>query len=232
MRTLTKISVSIASAVVVATAMAAPHYQNPSIQVIQSYHNDISPALRDLPLPAPPKEQKDGDEREMRQPNLHPQLPLPPQADIPDPVIDHGLLGLLLPDVMPTTILNFDGIQFPGVACSCTPPDADGAVGLTQYVQVVNEAYQVFNKTTGASVLGPAALSTIWSGFGGACQNNSQGDPFVLFDHIANRGISAGSPGHRSRPTRVSLSRRPAMPPALGIVTPITSVVTFSPIPN
>jgi len=164
--------------------MAAPQYQNPGIQVIQSYHNDISPALRDLPLAG-----EDRDEREMRQANLNPQLPLPLHADIPDPVIDHGVLGLLLPDVMPTTILSFDGIPFPGVGCFCVPPDADGAVGLTQYVQVVNEAYQVFNKTTGASVLGPSTLTAIWSGFGGVCQNNGIGDPVVLYDHIANRWL-------------------------------------------
>ena len=125
----------------------------------------------------------------MRQAYLNPQRPLPLFANVPKPGIEHGLLGLLLPDIMPATILNFDGIPFPGVACFCTPPDADGAVGLTQFVQVVNQGYQVFDKTTGASVLGPAALATIWSGFGGVCQNNDQGDPFVLYDHLANRWL-------------------------------------------
>ena len=90
---------------------------------------------------------------------------------------------------MPAPILNFDGIPFPGVGCNCAPPDTNGAVGLTQYVQIVNEGYQVFNKTTGASVLGPTAITAIWSGFGGVCQNNGSGDPVVLYDHIANRWL-------------------------------------------
>ena len=41
------------------------------------------------------------------------------------------------------------------MACNCAPPDTNGEVGATQYVQMVNEGIQVFNKTTGASVLGP-----------------------------------------------------------------------------
>ena len=133
----------------------------------------------------PPKE---GEDEEAREANLNPKLP-PLHVDAPDPVVDHGLLGLLVPDAMPATILNFDGIPFPGVACNCAPPDTNGAVGLTQYVQIVNEGYQVFNKTTGASVLGPIAITTIWSGFGGVCQNNGHGDPVVLYDHLANRWL-------------------------------------------
>ncbi len=100
---------------------------------------------------------------------------------------------------MPAPILNFDGIPFPGVVCNCAPPDTDGEVGLTQYVQIVNEGYQVFNKTTGASVLGPVAISTIWTGFGGLCEFTGHGDPIVLYDQIANRWIVSQFAGN-SRP--------------------------------
>ena len=173
----------------VAPALAQAPQENSGIQFGQSYHNDVSPALRDLPALWPPKERKEGDEREMREANLNPKLPLPLHVDAPDPVVDHGLLGLLVPEVMPAPILNFDGIPFPGVGCNCAPPDTNGAVGLTQYVQMVNEGYQVFNKTTGASVLGPTAITSIWSGFGGVCQTNGNGDPVVLYDHLANRWL-------------------------------------------
>src|SRR5436190_2363369 len=162
--------------------------ENSGIQFGQSYYNDVSPALRDLPTLWPPKE-KAGDEVELHEANLNPQLPLSLHIDTPDPVVDHGLLGALIPDVMPAPILNFDGIPFPGVVCSCAPPDTNGAVGLTQYVQIVNEGYEVFNKVTGASVLGPTAITAIWSGFGGVCQSNGHGDPVVLYDHIANRWL-------------------------------------------
>ena len=169
-----------------ALALAQTPQENSGIQFGQSYHNDVSPALRDLPTLWPPKPPKD---EEAREANLNPQLPLPLHVDMPDPVIDHGLLGPLVPEAMPAPILNFDGIPFPGVVCNCAPPDTNGAVGLTQYVQIVNEGYQVFNKTTGASVMGPTAITAIWSGFGGVCQSNGHGDPVVLYDHIANRWL-------------------------------------------
>ncbi len=90
---------------------------------------------------------------------------------------------------MPLPILNFDGIPFPGVVCGCAPPDTDGAVGATQFVQIVNEGLQVFNKSTGASVLGPIAISTLWRGFGGVCEFNGNGDPIALYDKLANRWL-------------------------------------------
>ena len=163
--------------------------ENSGIQFGQSYHNDVSPALRDLPAIWPPRPSKDTEDEAAREARMNPKLPLPLHVDAPDPVVDHGLLGLLVPEAMPAPILNFDGILYPGVACNCHPPDTNGVVGATQYVQMVNEGYQVFNKTTGASVLGPLGITSIWSGFGGDCQNFGDGDPVVLYDHLANRWL-------------------------------------------
>jgi cell division septation protein DedD len=172
-----------------APARAEAPQGNSGIQFGESYHNDISPALRDLPSMWPPPEPKGEEEKEAREANLNPKLPLPLHIDVPDPVVERdALLKTLVPDI-PSPALNFDGIPFPGVGCSCAPPDTNGAVGLTQYVQMVNEGYQVFNKTTGASILGATAITAIWSGFGGVCQNNGSGDPVVLYDHIANRWL-------------------------------------------
>ena len=88
---------------------------------------------------------------------------------------------------MPSPALNFDGIPFPGVSCSCAPPDTNGEVGATQYVQIVNQGFQVFNKTTGASVFGPVDIATLWSS--GTCSTNGDGDPVVLYDQLANRWV-------------------------------------------
>jgi hypothetical protein len=90
---------------------------------------------------------------------------------------------------MPAPLLNFDGIGFPGVACNCAPPDTNGEVGATQYVQSVNIGFQVFNKTTGASVLGPLGIGTLWAGFGGPCETSGNGDPVVIYDQLANRWV-------------------------------------------
>ena len=160
--------------------------ENSGIQFGHSYYHDVSPALRDLPAVWPPP--APNEDEEAHEANLNPKLPLPLHVDVPDPVVEPSPLRSLLPNI-PAPILNFDGVPFPGVTCNCAPPDTNGAVGLTQYVQSVNKGYQVFNKTTGASVLGPTAIATIWTGVPGVCLSNSKGDPVVLYDHLANRWL-------------------------------------------
>ena len=145
-----------------------------------SYHNDTSPPLRDM------KQAPIGSERKReREANENPRIPSH-HIDSPDGAVQ----SLHAPSLnMPATALNFDGIPFPGVACNCAPPDTDGEVGLTQYVQIVNEGFQVFDKSTGASVLGPSGIETVWQGFGGVCESNGHGDPIVLYDQLANRWV-------------------------------------------
>jgi hypothetical protein len=143
-----------------------------------SYHNDTSPPLRDM-------KQLPVELRPEREANPNPRVPRH-HKDIPDEAVQDQ--AVVSPSI-PGTTLNFDGIPYPGVGCFCAPPDTNGEVGSTQYVQIVNEGYQVFNKTTGNSVLGPSGIATIWSGFGGVCQSSGFGDPVVLYDQLANRWI-------------------------------------------
>src|SRR5207302_7508765 len=44
-------------------------------------------------------------------------------------------------------------------------------------------------KSTGGPISGPTAGNTLWSGFGGGCQDNNDGDPIVLYDKLANRWV-------------------------------------------
>src|SRR5689334_17746373 len=93
-----------------------------------------------------------------------------------------ALSGKPLPwQVSTTNILNFDGLGATGFV----PPDTNGSVGSTQFVETVNLNYAVFDKTTGAMLLGPTSISTIWSGFGGSCATTNQSDPIVLWDKTA-----------------------------------------------
>jgi uncharacterized repeat protein (TIGR01451 family) len=142
-----------------------------------SLKNDVSPALR--AIPAKPL----GPGREMEA------SPNPRAVSTHRNGLDTVRQAKQFAPNMPATTLNFDGILFPGVACNCAPPDTNGEVGATQYVQMVNEGFQVFNKTTGASVLGPVGITTVWTGFGGVCENNGDGDPVVLYDQLANRWL-------------------------------------------
>src|SRR5450432_163909 len=122
---------------------SSPGPENPHIVVGYSSKNDVSPALRDMPVLWPPMASKPGHEAQIREANLNPRLPLPYHVDVPDPIIEHGVLGLLVPDAMPPTILNFDGMTN---NCGCAPPDTNGAVGTTQFVEGDNRSFQVFNK--------------------------------------------------------------------------------------
>jgi len=92
---------------------------------------------------------------------------------------------------------SFDGIgagfHGPGgtFQVRSAPPDTNGAVGETQFVQWVNTDIAVFDKNTGAVALGPIPGNTIWQGFGGNCEQNNDGDPIVQYDKIANRWVIA-----------------------------------------
>src|SRR4029079_10171631 len=113
-----------------------------------------------------------------------------PHKDAPDRVVQTSIAADEFTAAnMPTVDASFNGIQFPGVACNCAPPDTNGEVGTTQYVQIVNEGFQVFDKTTGSSLLGPSGITTIWGGFGGVCETNGNGDPVVLYDQLADRWV-------------------------------------------
>ena len=152
------------------------------MQVTASYHNDVSRPLRELAAEDVPQFRQEREAAENPKiPNSH--------VDSPDQVVEKSSLLRFLAPSIPAPILNFNGIPFPGVGCNCAPPDTNGEVGATQYVQMVNEGYQVFDKATGDSVLGPNSISSLWSGFGGACSTGGAGDPVVLYDQLANRWV-------------------------------------------
>src|SRR5262245_22702197 len=143
-----------------------------------SYRNDVSPVVRTMVNPTGPV------------PGFHTEAspnprPVSRHAAVPDAVRQTRRFA----PRMPATKLNFDGIGFPGVTCNCAPPDTNGEVGAAQYVQIVNQGFQVFSKTTGAALTSPTDIAALWNGFGGVCENNGEGDPVVLYDQLANRWL-------------------------------------------
>jgi Concanavalin A-like lectin/glucanases superfamily/Domain of unknown function (DUF2341) len=104
---------------------------------------------------------------------------------------DQALQLQVGPAVASTAGLNFDGVGvgLGGFVPNAAPPDTNGAVGATQYVQWVNGSFAVFNKTTGSLLYGPVAGNTLWSGFGAPCQTNNDGDPVAQYDKLADRWV-------------------------------------------
>ncbi len=169
-----------------------------SVRVGASYHNDVSRPMRDMPPWSDADVRRGGD----RDANENPKIPYR-HKDSLDPVVQNwhvSSFGFTTPNI-PLPIRSFDGVGYPGVGCNCAPPDTNGAVGATQYVQIVNEGYQVFDKATGNSVLGPNSISSVWTGFSGVCATGGKGDPVVLYDHLANRWLISQFAGSGSAVT-------------------------------
>jgi hypothetical protein len=91
---------------------------------------------------------------------------------------------------------NFDGIpDSANGPLGGVPPDENLAVGATQVVEVINTAYQVFDKSTGTSVQSPRQISSIFTGVSGLCGQGPTSpdytDPIVLYDKRAGRWFIA-----------------------------------------
>ena len=162
-----------------AAALHAQDIQGPFVSAAD--HHDVSPPLRSIPPAAHvpgPKHEK-------------PFRPLPGSGhvnDQPDPVLQTTAGPL----VGTSSVISFAGVGNGdyGFAPDAAPPDTNLSVGATQVVQWVNESFAVFDKGSGAIAAGfPVTGNTLWSGFGGGCENNNDGDPIVQYDKAAGRWI-------------------------------------------
>ena len=108
-----------------------------------------------------------------------------------DPVVQHrkGTGPISAP------IQSFDGICLPfgppcgqPSSCSCLPPDTDGEVGGSQYVQAVNTDFAVYSKT-GAVLRTSTPINELWANTNGECKIHNDGDPVVVYDQIARRWL-------------------------------------------
>ncbi len=174
--------------VVLAFGMAMPMAGQVMI-TRQEVKHDLSPPLRDL-VNAAAQELEIGP-HEAEPLRIVPLASGYKPADQPDPVLQRTAPGAPGP-LAPTVINNFDGIGQgvpPSFNVCCIPPDTNGAVGLTQYVQWVNLSFAVYDKQTTNITLGPALGKTLWSGFGGDCEATNNGDPIVVYDKLADRWI-------------------------------------------
>src|SRR6185295_9222333 len=96
--------------------------------------------------------------------------------------------------VIPAPSLTFDGVNS---TSGILPPDTNGDVGLSNYVQTTNSstsaitAIGVFDKTTGALLAPAFSMATLFSalGAGDPCAANDDGDPIVLYDSFADRWL-------------------------------------------
>ena len=107
---------------------------------------------------------------------------------------------------------DFDGVTAPARRAV---PDTNGAVGATQYFQWVNTDFEIFNKTSGASILGPADARTLWAGLS-PCDTTDDDDVVVDYDKMANVWVLEQhvTPSTGPRIINASQFRRPPTRPA------------------
>src|SRR5579862_4467441 len=157
------------------------------VQVIREWKHAVSVPLRDLVLKSSTTiAQGDPEEEE--------EAPAGPvqSGNQTDPALQ----------MRPTTqLVTVPGLSFLGMGNGFTgpqgsfhfafaPPDPNSAVGGTQIVETVNLSFAIFNKTTGAPVLGPAPIALLWKGFNSSCSTTTSidlADPIVLYDRHAGR---------------------------------------------
>jgi hypothetical protein len=91
-----------------------------------------------------------------------------------------------LQPVIGTVGPNFNGIG----STNRIPPDTVIDVGPNHIIEMVNSSFQIFDKA-GTSLVGPSAINSLWTaaGLNNACAQRNDGDPIVLYDHLADQWV-------------------------------------------
>lgn len=140
--------------------------QNGGVEVRQAIQHDVSSPLRVIP-PVPPK----AGQRQMQPHQTHPQ-----HISQPETLVQTSAGPL----VAATAGLSFAGVGVGdgdySFVSDAAPPDTNGAVGATQFVQWVNTSFAVFPK----------------SGLGGGCETNIDGNVIAQYGKI-NRCVAVST---------------------------------------
>jgi hypothetical protein len=89
----------------------------------------------------------------------------------------------------PPPTMNFEGLDF-ATWGNGHPPDTNGDVGPSYYIQTINTSLGIFDKTTG-TLQAAFSFNTFMSQghFGNVCDTNNFGDPVVLYDTFEDRWV-------------------------------------------
>jgi len=144
--------------------------------------------LRSLPYIAPKEEFEE---------KVMTRYPHPGAGDVPaGPLVEcPNLTATLLKNVwqptptIPPPLLTFEGVAEAQSGCGCEPPDTDGDVGPNHYVEAVNSSFKVFDKN-GNTLAGPTTYNSLFAPLVGTpCSGFNDGDPYVLYDPVADRWL-------------------------------------------
>src|SRR5712692_1496050 len=169
-------------------AMAALSTSSPTSEdmahasyAIKVYPKHFDGDVRNLP-PAPQKE--------IFRPELSP--PFNAKQNLPEARVLQKAQPNVALAPMPAPIQSFEGLSHDdfvtgGQAGAGWPPDTNGDVGPNHYIQAVNSTFAIYSKT--GTQLAAFTENSLWAGAGTPCDGDSQGDPVVVYDPIADRWI-------------------------------------------
>jgi uncharacterized repeat protein (TIGR01451 family) len=104
--------------------------------------------------------------------------------------------------------------NFPGIGYTqLVPPDPNGAVGPNHYIQTVNSQFAIWNKA-GTLVKAAVNINSLWASQPASpCFLNNEGDPVVLYDHLADRWVISQFALHASTPSHECVAISPTSDP-------------------
>ncbi len=181
---------AVALATLTLMTLVAPIWaQGPEVEYGQAMYHDTSPPMSEMAIPAASPS------------GLSKEVPVRARPDFaPDPSgaePDGGLASASTPSLSPTPspIISVPGLSeqdnIDVLNVAIVPPDTNGDIGLDEngnriYIQYINLVWGVFD-VTGNLIHGPFAGNSFWTGFGGFCETNNDGDPVVLYDDQAGQ---------------------------------------------
>jgi hypothetical protein len=169
-----------------AQAASQSQSQSASPEIVQMVGPvSVNQNLNDLPYIAPKAE---FEERVLTRHPL-PGTGLPEGPSQKCPSFAEKLLKDVLQPEIPPPLLTFEGVAETQSGCGCEPPDTIGDVGPNHYVEAVNSSFKVFDKA-GNTLAGPTTYNTLFAPLTGTpCSGANDGDPFVFYDHLADRWV-------------------------------------------
>ncbi len=177
--------------------VSQPQQQSGPLYVVYPERHDVSPSLSTMKgRVLTPKELQEIEKlREITTRPLPKALHAVGTGVGSDPAFVQTSIDGAVSAEMPAPLASFDGIDN---TYGVLPPDTNGDIGYDPdsgkkyYFQMVNLGYAVWDVTDPSSptqVIAPTENNNMWSGFGGVCESHNDGDPVVLFDHLANRWL-------------------------------------------
>ena len=172
-------------------APAAQAQDRPGPQFLRAAAFGVSPSVSSIALPPTNVRPKDGSKvpvREVLEPDEE-------KNESEDQATSHdrdGAIANFTPVPMPTPLLSFDGLSnydnLDAYNAFIFPPDSDGDVGPSHYVQSANALIRIFDKN-GNALTPPFKLSSLFATLNTLCSTRNDGDATVLYDPLADRWI-------------------------------------------